>query len=165
MLFSSLYYHYFPLIYSYNLVGGGRGRDCGHMVIGFTTTYEISAYHHWSCEFESRSGRGAEHYVIKFVSDWRQVGGFQRVLRFPHDISSQVLVLEVSILHLSTNFLLVCGAVSTVWVCVGFFAHLCILCFWFFFIWIICVSFKSVSMTFRKLKVNYFMRYICLPVI
>ena len=52
--------------------------------------------------------------MIKFVSDWRQVGGFQRVLRFPHDISSQVLVLEVSILHLSTNFLLVCGAVSTV---------------------------------------------------
>jgi len=25
------------------------------MVIGFTTTYEISAYHHWSCEFKSRS--------------------------------------------------------------------------------------------------------------
>ena len=25
------------------------------MVIGFTATYAISAYHHWSCEFESHS--------------------------------------------------------------------------------------------------------------
>ena len=28
-----------------------RGRD--HMVVGFTTTCAISAYHHWSCELES----------------------------------------------------------------------------------------------------------------
>jgi len=27
-----------------------------------------------------------QHYVIKFVSDWRQVGGFHRVLRFPPPI-------------------------------------------------------------------------------
>jgi hypothetical protein len=60
---------------------GRRGRD--RMVVGFTTTYAISAYHHWSCEFESRSGRGVQHYVIKFVSDLRQVGGFLWVLRFP----------------------------------------------------------------------------------
>jgi hypothetical protein len=26
--------------------------------------------------FESRSGRGVQHYVIKFVSDLRQVSGF-----------------------------------------------------------------------------------------
>ena len=32
---------------------------------------------------ESRSGRGVQHYVIKFVIDLRQVGGFLRVLRFP----------------------------------------------------------------------------------
>ena len=38
------------------------------MVVGITTTYAISAYHHYSCEFESRSGRGVQHYVIKFVS-------------------------------------------------------------------------------------------------
>ena len=55
-------------------------------VIVFTTTYEISAYHHWCCEFESRSSRGVQHYVIKFVSDLRQVGGFLRVLRFPPPI-------------------------------------------------------------------------------
>jgi hypothetical protein len=33
-------------------------------------------------EFESHSGRGVQHYVIKFVSDLRQVGGFLRVIRF-----------------------------------------------------------------------------------
>jgi hypothetical protein len=30
--------------------------------------------------------RRDEHYVIKFVSDLRQVGGFLRVLRFPSPI-------------------------------------------------------------------------------
>jgi len=35
---------------------GCRGHD--RMVVGFTTTYAINAYHHWCCEFESRSGRG-----------------------------------------------------------------------------------------------------------
>jgi len=42
------------------------GADCDRMVVGFITTYTISAYHHWCCEFESRSGRGVQHYVIKF---------------------------------------------------------------------------------------------------
>jgi hypothetical protein len=51
------------------------------MVVWFTTTYAISCYHHWFCEFESRSGRGVKHYVIKFVSDLRQVGGFLLVIR------------------------------------------------------------------------------------
>ena len=63
---------------------GHRGRDS--IVVGFTTTYVISVYHHWCCEFESRSGRGVQHYVIKFVSDLRQVGGFLRVLLFPPPI-------------------------------------------------------------------------------
>ena len=53
---------------------GRRGRD--RMVIGFTITYAIGAYHHCCCEFESRSGRGVQHYVIKFVSDLWQIGGF-----------------------------------------------------------------------------------------
>jgi len=52
-----------------------RGRHCrDSMVVGFTTTYAICTYHHW-CEFESRSGRDVQHYVIQFVSDLRQVGG------------------------------------------------------------------------------------------
>ena len=54
-----------------------RGGD--RMVVGFTTTFVISAYHHW-CEFESRSWRGVQHYVIKLV------GGFLGVLRFPPPI-------------------------------------------------------------------------------
>jgi hypothetical protein len=52
----------------------------------FITIYAITAYHHWCCEFEYRSGRGVQHYVIKFVSDLRQVGGFLRVIRFPPPI-------------------------------------------------------------------------------
>ena len=54
---------------------GRRGRDC--MVVGFTTTYATSAL--------SRSVEvyPIQHYVIKFVSDIRQVSGFLRVLRFP----------------------------------------------------------------------------------
>jgi hypothetical protein len=35
---------------------GHCGRD--HMVVGFTTTYAISAYHHYCCEFESLSWQG-----------------------------------------------------------------------------------------------------------
>jgi len=60
------------------------GRD--RMVVGFTTTYAISAYHHCSCEFESRSGRGVQHYVIKLSSELRQVGRFLWVLWFPPPI-------------------------------------------------------------------------------
>jgi hypothetical protein len=37
-------------------------------------------------EFEARSGRGVQHYVIKFVSHSRQVGDLLRVLRFPPPI-------------------------------------------------------------------------------
>jgi len=58
-----------------------RGRR-DRMVVGLTTTYAISAYHHWCCQFESRSGRGVQQYAIKFVSDLRQVGGFLRVFQF-----------------------------------------------------------------------------------
>ena len=57
-------------------------RGCDRMVVGFTTTYAISAYRHWCCEVESRSGRGLQHYVIKFVNDLRQVDVFFRVHLF-----------------------------------------------------------------------------------
>ena len=48
---------------------GYRGRD--RMVVGFTTSYAISAYHYYRCEFESRSWRDVliQHYVINVVSD------------------------------------------------------------------------------------------------
>ena len=53
-----------------------RGRHgCDRIVVGFTTTYAISAYHHWSCEFESRSDEmySIQHYVIK-VWQWLAKG-------------------------------------------------------------------------------------------
>jgi hypothetical protein len=55
------------------------------MVVGFMTTYAVSAYYHKRCEFESRLGEvyKIQHNVINFVSDLRQFGGFLLVLRFP----------------------------------------------------------------------------------
>ena len=72
---------------------GHRSRD--RMVVGFTTTYTISAYHHLCCELKPSSCKvySIQHYVIKFVSDLRQLGGFHQVLLFPspnkthHDIT------------------------------------------------------------------------------
>jgi hypothetical protein len=58
--------------------GGCHGHD--RMVVGFKTTYAIGAYHNWCCKFEFRSGGGVQHYVIKFVRNLRQVGGFLQVL-------------------------------------------------------------------------------------
>jgi hypothetical protein len=63
------------------ILGGCHGRD--RMVVGFTATYAIVPYHHRCCGFDSRSGRGEQHYVIKFVNDLRQVGCFLQVIRFP----------------------------------------------------------------------------------
>jgi hypothetical protein len=71
--------NYFSII-----IRDGRGHD--RMVIGFTTAYAISHYHHWCCEFQSRSEWGVQHYVITFVSDMRQVSGFLQVLWFPSPI-------------------------------------------------------------------------------
>ena len=54
-----------------------RGRR-GHMVVGFTTTCAISAYHHYKV-VSSNLVHGEiyliQHYVIKFVSDLREVDG------------------------------------------------------------------------------------------
>ena len=70
-----------------NLKAKGRCNR-GRMVVGFITTYVISAYHHYRCECESSSGEvySIQHYVIKFVSDLQQVGGFRRVHWFPPPI-------------------------------------------------------------------------------
>jgi len=38
-----------------------RGRD--RMVVRLTIAYSTSACHNSCCEFESRSGRGVQHYV------------------------------------------------------------------------------------------------------
>jgi hypothetical protein len=67
-------YIYIHQKYNIYKKAGRHGHDS--MVVGFTTTYAISAYHHWCCKFESRSGQGVQHYVVKYISDLRQVGGF-----------------------------------------------------------------------------------------
>ena len=72
------------LIRIQNISEGRHDRD--RMVVGIKTTYAISAYYHLCCEFESRSGGGVQHYVIKFVISLQQVDGFLRILRCPPPI-------------------------------------------------------------------------------
>ena len=54
------------------------------MVVGFTTTYVISAYHRWCCEFESRSGRGVQHYVTSLSVTWDRSVVFSGSAGFLH---------------------------------------------------------------------------------
>jgi hypothetical protein len=49
-------------------------------------TYNYLCNHHWYCEVETWSGRGVQHYMIKFFSDLWQVSGFLLVLRLPPPI-------------------------------------------------------------------------------
>ena len=74
---------------------GVRGCDC--MVVGVTTSYAISAYQAITTKVVSSNPAHGEvysmqHYVIQFVSDFRQVGGFLRVLRFPPPIKLTVTI-------------------------------------------------------------------------
>ena len=64
------------------------------MLVGFTTTCAISVPHHWCGEFESSHGEvySIQHYVIKFISDLRQVGGFLQVPWFPVPINLTTMI-------------------------------------------------------------------------
>jgi len=81
--------------------------DCYYLKLNW-----ISACHHWCCEFESRSGRGEQHNVIKFVSDLREVGGFLRVLVSStnktdrHDITEELLKVALSTIKETNTILL-----------------------------------------------------------
>ena len=68
----------------FQFTGNPNAND--RMVVRFTTTYAIIAYHHWCYEFKSRTWRGVQHYLIQFISVLRQGGSFPRVLRFPPPI-------------------------------------------------------------------------------
>jgi hypothetical protein len=73
-----------------------RGCRGGYrMVVVFITTSAISAYHHSCCEFESRSDRGVQHYVIKFVSDFQQVVAFLSFDRFASRIKLTAMITEI----------------------------------------------------------------------
>ena len=78
------------------------------MVVGAITTYAIGAIHHTHCEFEPRSGEvySIQHYVIKFVSDLRQVGWFSPGTpvtstnkTYLHDITEILLKVEISTIN------------------------------------------------------------------
>jgi hypothetical protein len=77
---------------------GRRGHD--RMEVEFTTTCAISAYHHYSCEFEPCSWDmySIQHYVIKFVSYLWQIGGFLRVPRLPPPIKLTATIIITEIL-------------------------------------------------------------------
>jgi hypothetical protein len=48
---------------------------CDRMVVGFTTTCAISAYHHWSCELEPRTWRGVlDTTLCDKVCQWLEGG-------------------------------------------------------------------------------------------
>ena len=51
--------HHTPVIIRIFIdLGAGAIVGSDRIVVGFTTTYAISAYHHQSCEFECHSWRG-----------------------------------------------------------------------------------------------------------
>jgi hypothetical protein len=74
------------------IIRGRRSRD--RMVVGFTTTCTMSTTTKVvSC---SNTAHGEvysiQHYVIRLVSNLRQVGGFLRVLRFPPPIKRPAMI-------------------------------------------------------------------------
>ena len=104
------------------------GRD--RMVIGLTTIYAIGAYHHWCCEFESRSRRSLQHYVIKFVSDLRQVGGFSpgppvssTNKTYLHDITEILLKVALNTIKQPKNLQTNHDSVYKFWFC-----SVCLIC-------------------------------------
>jgi hypothetical protein len=50
-----------------------------------------------------------QHYVIKIVSDIRQVGGFLRVLRFPPPIKLTAMLYKFTLLEISCCSIAVCN--------------------------------------------------------
>ena len=65
------------------------------MVVGFTTSCAIGAYHHYSGEFESRSWRGVLDTTLhdKVVGDLQQIGGYLQVLGFSPPIKLTATIL------------------------------------------------------------------------
>ena len=61
---------------SYRYIGNRRGLE--HMVLVLINTCAISSCHHLRCEFEFCPGEVSSilHYVVNFVSDLWQFGGF-----------------------------------------------------------------------------------------
>ena len=70
------------------------------MIFGFTTTYEISAYHHSSFDFESKLSKlYLIHCVVKFVSDL-----IHYVVKFVSDLIHYVVKLVSDLIHFVVKF-------------------------------------------------------------
>jgi len=69
---------------------GRRGRD--RTVVGFITTYAFSTTNVVTSNPAHGVVYSIQHYVIKLVSDLRQVGGFLRVLQFPPPIKLTTMI-------------------------------------------------------------------------
>jgi hypothetical protein len=82
------------------------------LLYGFTTIYAISAYHHWCCEFKSRSGRGVQHYVIfLWFSAGTAVSSTNKTDR--HDITE--ILLKVTLSTINVPFFPGCSP----WLCLS----------------------------------------------
>ena len=82
--FSQTFIHYLPVW------SGRHGHD--RMVVGFTTTWAITTKVVISNPVHGKVYL-IQHYVIKFISDLRQVCGFLRVLQFPSSIKLTATIL------------------------------------------------------------------------
>jgi hypothetical protein len=83
------------------LLLGRRGRD--GMVVGYITTYAISAYHHLRCEFESRSGEVYSYNILWYslsVTCHRSVvfSGYSNKT-YHHDITEILLKMALNIIN------------------------------------------------------------------
>ena len=84
------------------------------MVVGFTTTYAISSYHHSSCESEPRSWRGVlDTTLCDKVCQWLATGRWfspgtpvsSTYKTDNHDIIELLLKVALITMNQATNFL------------------------------------------------------------
>jgi hypothetical protein len=79
------------------------------MVVGFTTTCAISAYHHLSCEFESRSWRGVLDTTLCDKVCHCLVAGLWFYLGTPVSLTNKtditVMLLKVALNTITLNYI------------------------------------------------------------
>ena len=90
--FQSSYLYVFWQTFVITKGEGRRGRD--RMIVGFTTTYASVPITTNVVIANPAHGEvySIQHYVIKFVSDLWQVGGFLRILWFPPPIKLTAMI-------------------------------------------------------------------------
>ena len=88
MLHSNRYAHFWKNITFFLLISNGNRRGRDRMVVGLITTMQSVPITTkvMSSNLVDKEVYSMQHYVIKFVSDLRQVSGFHQVLRCPPPI-------------------------------------------------------------------------------